>query len=167
MPRCAECGSEHEVLDPAFKRPEPYVQLAEDERERHARASDDLCVLRLPGDAERCFLRTVLPVEVAGHPDGIWWGVWVELAPDDYERVRELWEDEDQSSQPPIPGALANRIPSYPEPPGLPVLVQLTGPTSRPESAFSAELDHPFAAECRSGVSVHRASEWMALMQPH
>jgi len=167
MPRCAKCGVEHELLDPVFNRPEAFIALSPEERKSRARSTDDVCVIRLREASERFFVRTVLPVRVTSYPDGLGWGVWVELGGPDFARIHELWDDEEQASEPPFAGHLANRIPSYPDTVGLPVSVQLTGPTSRPEASFRGEVEHPFAAECRAGVTLHRAAEWNALMMPN
>jgi hypothetical protein len=165
MRRCAKCGAEHELLDPTFTRPEAWLRLARELRASHARADDDTCRISAPGHETRCFVRGVLPVAVAGHAAGLSWGVWAEVSEASFARILELWSDPDQGSEPPMPGELANRIPSYPDTLGLPLRIRLLGPTSRPEFRFEASAEHPFASECRAGVDAHRAAEWNDLIE--
>lgn len=164
MRSCSECGAEHELLDPTFRRPEAYVRLASEVRDEHADADDDLCRITLPGEPARYFVRGVLPVAVRHLPGGIWWGLWAEVPESEFRRILELWSAPDQASESPIKASLANAIPGYPETLGLPLLVRLTGPTSRPELSFAPGADHPFVDECTSGVDPHRASEWNELI---
>ena len=164
MRRCSKCGAEHELLDPTFRRPEAYVLLSADSQAHHAKADDDLCRITLPGKPARFFVRGVLPVTVRDRPDDIWWGLWAEVPEPAFRRILELWSAPDQASEPAIEAALANVIPSYPDTLGLPLIVRLTGPTSRPELRFAPDVDHPFVRECISGVDTHRASGWSDLI---
>ncbi len=165
MPNCAKCGAEHDLLDPAFRRPDAFVRLDPRSQDEHAKANDDLCRITLPDTAERYFVRGTLPVDVVGQPDGISWGLWAQVPEAAFERILELWSDADQESEPPFEGSLANVIPSYPNTLGIPLRVHLTGPTSRPEFCFASEAHHPFVQECQSGVDAHRASEWNKLIE--
>ena len=160
MPACSKCGAEHELLDPTFRRPDAFVELDSRQKDEYAKADDDLCRITLPEAEPRYFVRGTLPVEVAGHPDGVWWGLWAEVSESAFSRILELWSEAEQGSKPPFPGKLANLVPSYPTTLGIPVSVHLTGPTSRPELRFGTETDHPFVRECQAGVDLHRASEW-------
>ena len=160
MPACSQCGAEHDLLDPTFRRPDAFVRLDPRAKRDYAKADDDLCRITLPHSEARYFVRGTLPVEVAGHPDGVWWGLWAEISEAAFARILELWSDAEQASEPPFPGSLANLVPSYPDTLGIPLSVHLTGPTSRPEFRFDPGADHPFVQECREGVELHRASEW-------
>lgn len=160
MPACSTCGAEHDLLDPTFRRPEAFVRLDRIQKDEYARANDDLCRITLPNAEPRYFVRGTLPVDVAGWPDGVWWGLWAEVSASAFSRTLEFWSEADQASEPPFPGRLANLIPSYRSTLGIPLSVHLTGPTSRPELRFTPEADHAFVQECQSGVDLHRASEW-------
>lgn len=161
MLRCKSCGAEHQMLDPAFARPDAYVALEADERALYAKATDDTCRLALPHSPERFFIRGTLPVQVEGVDEGLHWGLWIEVDAKSFERVLELWSDENQRQEPPFTGVLANEIPLSPPTVGLPVYMRLTGPTTRPEFGFVDTTSHPFAVECRGGVTMHRAAEWI------
>ena len=164
MPACSKCGVERELLDPAFRRPDAFVELDPRQKAEYAKADDDLCRITLPNTEPRYFVRGTLPVEVAGHPDVVWWGLWAEVFESALSRILELWSEAEQASEPPFLGTLANLVPSYPTTLGMPVSVHLTGPTSRPELRFGTETDHPFVRECQAGVERHRASEWGELI---
>lgn len=164
MRACAKCGEEHELLDPTFRRPEAFVELDTHSQDAHAKANDDLCSIELPGEAARYFVRGTLPVPVEGHAEGVWWGLWAEISEAAFQRTLELWSDPNQATEPPYPGVLANVIPAYPNTLGLPLRVQLTGPTSRPEFRFASDAEHPFVHECRCGIDAHRATEWNELI---
>ena len=164
MGSCFHCGQEHAVLDPAFRRPEAYVRLSQEARDEHAKADDDLCRINLPGEPARFFVRGCLPVNVRDRAEDLWWGLWAEISHAAFRRVLELWSAEDSSNEPPIAGTLANTIAGYPETVGLPLLIRLTGPTSRPNFQFVAGAEHPFVVECAAGVDSHRAAEWVDLV---
>ncbi len=165
--RCSICGIEHpiEAIEPAFGRPDAYIALSDGERERHAKADDDLCQIDDPtSGGTRWFVRAVLPVAVTESDEATHWGLWTEVAREVFERVVELWSDPNQINEPPLPARLANHIPTYPETIGLPCALQLTGPNTRAEIVFSPEIDHPLVEEYESGVSAHRAIEWVGLV---
>ncbi len=113
------------------------MRLSPGQRDEFAKADDDLCRITLPNTEPRCFVRGTLPVEVADHSDGVWWGLWAEVSESAFSRILELWSEAEQASEPPFRGRLANLIPSYPTTLGIPLSVHLTGPTSRPEFRFA------------------------------
>jgi len=162
VPTCSTCGEEHELLEPAFRRPQAYVELNEQDRESHAKANNDLCRISLPGIETRFFVRGVLPVAVSDHPTGTQWGLWAEVSESAFNRVLELWSDPDQHTEPPFPGRLANMVNGYSPTLDLELTLSLTGPNTRPQIQFSSNLDHDFVDECRAGVTMHRAAQWLS-----
>lgn len=163
--KCSYCGAEHELLDPTYRRPQPYVELTPEQAASHSKASDDLCRIELPGGTPRFFVRGTLAVPVQGVPDGVYWGFWAELAADDFRRVLALWEDPDQGAADPMPATLANRVASYPETMGLPLELRMSDLESRPKLAFVGPSEHPLVIECRSGVNVHTVNDWLLLVR--
>ena len=97
-------------------------------------------------------------LDAAGHTA---WGIWAEVAESDFHQIVEKWSDPQQGELPPMEARLANGIPRYPETVGLPAMLQLTGPTTRPELTFDGSSIHPFVVECRHGVCTHRVMEWL------
>jgi hypothetical protein len=162
--KCSTCGEEHELLEPSFHRPEAVVQLASDERAERVKESDDLCVVWARSGAERhrFFVRCVMTVPLLDGDGETGWGLWAEVEAADFRRIVEMWTDAEQAGIPPMRARVANRVPGYPETVGLPVILTLTGPTTRPRLAFDATSDHPLALECQAGVCTHRVMEWLA-----
>lgn len=111
---------------------------------------------------DRFFVRGVVPFAVQGVETPFRWGVWVELgSEDDFHRILDLHNDPEQGSEPAFEVKLANDLLCYEETLNLPCKLQLTGTRTRPAVLFTEDVDHPFAAEQRAGVSPHRIGEWM------
>lgn len=166
MTCCAVCGSEHELdaMEPAFSRPDAFMRLSETERNSNARASNDLCEIALPQFMKRQFVRATLPVHVEARDHEFRWGLWVELAETDFNRILDLWDDDQQAGEPPMQAQIANRIPGYPDTNGVRVTLRLKGPTTRPEISIPDSADHRFLHECRKGVGAHQAALWLSRM---
>ena len=163
---CARCGEEHDLseIEPRFMRPDAYLAVPAEERERRTAAGDDWCRIRSADDSERrYFLRVLLPVPVRGEALPRRWGTWVEVSSEAYERASELWDDPAQVDEPPFPGRLANAFPGYPPTLGLPGRVQLTGPATAPTFVLDPEVVHPLATEQREGVYPERVLEWLSV----
>jgi len=163
--RCSQCGDEHDIfaIEPRYARPDAFVHIPREERDSRTHAGDDWCRLRdAAGQNQQWFLRVTLPFEVLGERRQIHWGVWVEVSEAVYARVMELWDEENQATEPPLPAAMANELPGYPSTLGLQGTVQLQGRSTAPQFFLAAELKHPLAAEQRSGVYPERALEWVS-----
>ena len=90
------------------------------------------------------------------------WGLWAEVDDVAFRRILELWADPEQDKAPAMPGTLANRVPGYPDTTGLPVVLKMTGVSTRPALAFEdLGRNHPFVNECTDGVTTHRLMEWL------
>ena len=155
---CALCGKAHprDELELAFVRPDAIAALTDAQRRvKLLEESDDLCETR----AGEHFVRAVLPLPVDGWDEPYCIGIWVRVEADVFARVLALWEDPAQSDEPPFDVRLANDIPSFPETNGLPVQLQLTGPTSRPYVLVPPSA-HPLHREQCDGITAHRASEY-------
>ena len=160
---CSICGEPHDLgnIDPAFTRPEAYVQIPPDQRGTRANHGDEGCiVVSEDGSTLTYYVRAVLYVPIRGEAKPIGWGLWVEVDHATYMTVGDHLQDLHQSSLGPFPATLANRLPHYPETLGLPGTVQPTGPTTRPTFRFSPLSTHPFAKEALNGVLPERALEW-------
>lgn len=156
--RCSQCGCEHDILDPAFGRPDVIHQM----RQRSVKESDDLCVLRAEApERMQYFIRCVLPVKLLDRDEPAMWGLWAEVSAVDFQTIRENWTNPDQASLAPMQAALANKVPGYPLTIGMVAALRLTGPTTRPSLELQSESNHPFAVEVRSGVTIHRLDQWL------
>lgn len=160
LTRCQQCGREHNDINTqiGFGKLDAYFEVPESEREKRVFVNSDVCDI----DRERFFVRGVLQVPVHGH-DHFGWGIWVEMKPSDFIRYLELYEDPDQANEPPFHGQIATAIPAYRETTlGIPVVVQLTGPTARPLLFIQNGVDHLLAREQSSGVDVDRLDDFRA-----
>jgi hypothetical protein len=162
--KCATCGEEHDLLDPAFRRPDAVGSFPREERAARVQESDDLCAIWATSDDEshRYFVRCVLKVPLLDADDVTAWGVWAEIAEADFRLIVDRWSDPQQADLPPMEAALANAIPAYPDTVGLPATLRMTGPTTRPALSFEGVSAHPFVLECQKGVCTHRVMEWLA-----
>lgn len=164
--RCPECGQEHDLsaIEPTYWRPDAFLALSEAERETRVKHTKDYCII-YPSDAiegPRCFVRGVLPVAIRGQSEELAWGLWVEMAPAQFDRVWNLWDDPHQNREPPLACWLANQIKRYPDTRGLPGTLQLEGAALRPTIRLAPGLEHPFAREVAAGVDLPRSLEWRA-----
>jgi hypothetical protein len=163
--KCSTCGEEHELLDPAFARPDVIFAMSADEKMGRVLERDDVCALRGDdGAADRYFVRCTLPVRLLDAPGTSCWGLWAEVSEDDSKVIWDAWDDPEQDKLPPMRARIANRIPGYPDTIDLPVVLRLTGPKSRPELAVTRDSLHPFARECAAGVCTHRVVEWLGAL---
>ena len=127
--------------------------------------NDNICAVRgIEGSPNRYFVRCTLPVQLLDAPGTSCWGLWAEVSEDDSTVIWKAWDDPHQDKIPPMQARIANRIPVYPDTTGLPVVLRLTGPQSRPELSLTTDSLHPFARECIAGVCTHRAMEWLDAM---
>ncbi len=120
--------------------------IPEADRPSRAKLDTDRCQL-----GDRFFIRCILKLPFNEQSGYYGWGVWVELSESSFYRYVELY-DEDGSSEPAVPGHIANEIPAYPSTLGLPVSVQFQGSTGRPTVYVPTTSNHPLAAQQSSGV---------------
>ena len=166
--QCAICGDEHDLMDlePSFRRPEDVVQMSAEARASRVKEDDDLCRIAPAGsEGHRYFVRCVLAVQLLDLGRSFNWGLWAELEQAAFERVVELWNDANQAAEAPMGAVLASRVPCSPNTIGVPALLRLTGPTTRPALSLDSGVSHPFVGECLSGVLSHRLAEWLQAMK--
>ena len=160
MPICEQCGVEHpaDELELSFRQPDAVAALSQEARSERVQENKDLCVL----DGQRFFVRALLPLQVSGRANAYNVGVWVEVARVVFERIYELWDNPDQSSEPSFAATLANDIPTHPQTVGLRAQLSLTGPSTRPMIALDP-AGHPLVSEQVRGITPHRAYEYSSL----
>src|SRR5689334_17967150 len=124
---CSVCGKSHRKSDSElyFQRPDVIHALSEEERETRCKSTSDAWML----DGERLFLRGLLPLPVLGESRRYNISVWVEVSRDVFTRINDLWADPAQAAEPRMAAVLANELPLVPSTLGLPVAIQLTGPS--------------------------------------
>lgn len=153
---CACCGEEITgAPDIAFESPAYYATMPEDERAEGAELSDDFCLIE-----EDHFIRVVCPIPIRGTDDFFGWGVWVSLSEDNFERYRQTFKDDDQSSLGPMFGWFSNQLPEYPETLNLQTTVIPEDGNQRPQLWINDEhADHPLYIDQREGISAERLGE--------
>lgn len=157
---CNECGKQHvsEHIELVFRSPDPVAALSAEARAAQVQENADLCII----NGERFFVRATLPLPVHQRDEPYSLGLWVELGQAGFERIYELWDDPDQSSESPFSVSIANAIPTLSDTNGLPAELRLTGPTTRPQ-VFLVRGDHVLVAEQTQGITGHRAYEYSVL----
>ncbi|WP_445369239.1 DUF2199 domain-containing protein [Methylomonas sp. BW4-1] len=128
------------------------------EREQRVQENADLSVL----DGEQFFIRALLPLPVDEREAPYNLGIWVQVSQSDFERVYELWDEEDQAQEPAFAATLANDIPNHPSTCGLAASLALTGPKTRPVLTLGP-AEHPLVGEQTRGITAHRAAEYSSL----
>ena len=163
---CSSCGELHSVEDVEFtlKRPDAIARLSETERAARCKETRDLSALWGEADQDhRYFVRGILPLRVEERTDTYNLGVWAEVPKASFDKVLELWDDPDQSAEPPFYGFLANEIPFRDGSLGLEMVVQLTGPTSRPSFKITNSA-HGLHRDQSEGITPHQAHAYTKLV---
>lgn len=163
---CDECGVAHPVeeIELSFELPDAIAAIPFEQRAAKCRQTGELCVLwGQGGGAHRFFVHAHLPLAVADREQPYCLGVWLEVSDTAYYRIDALWNDPDQSDEPPMVAVLANNVPFHSQSIGLDGCLWLTGPDSRP-SFDLAESTHGLYQEQQSGISAHRAWEYTRLV---
>jgi hypothetical protein len=152
---CAVCGQSHAgaPTDTAYTLPDAVWALPTGEREDKAKWTTDLC--NMGGDY---FIRCLLEIPFLNQPGYYGWGAWAKVEEQDFRKYLEFY-DKDGSHEPPIPGALANELPTYDTTIGVPVLLRFRTSDQRPGIEFAAGADHLLAREAKSGMSSARFHE--------
>ncbi|WP_035373532.1 DUF2199 domain-containing protein [Pseudoduganella violaceinigra] len=162
---CSCCGKQLPIneIELCFRRPDDFLLIPLDEREARTQANDDLCAIWGEGDADhRCFVRGLLSLNVKDWGSTYSLGAWLEVSQTDFKRIYDLWDEADQSSEPPFSAKLANAVPFHSSTRNLSGELLLTGPTTRPSFRLSESSNSLFEEQSR-GISAHRANQYAAL----
>src|SRR5262245_28244207 len=105
---CGVCGRLHDHLprDIAFRRPDLYLAIPEEERDRRAEANDDLCII----DGTLFLIRGMLYLPISGDGGRFGWGIWAAVSEDDYCTYLDAWENDTEDETPPFVGQIANAL---------------------------------------------------------
>lgn len=156
-------GEPHDIenIEPALIRPDPVLAIPQEERGAWVVEAKDYAVIGPRSTpSPRYFLRVNMPFRVEGREAPLLWGVWVEVAEDDYKRIHELWTSPDQHREPPFRATLANDLENYPATSGLPGTIRLQSPTTVPILMLDPG-DHPLAKEQQTDVSQETVLRWL------
>lgn len=152
--RCPTCGKLHDELltDIASTLPDAIWELGYLERYKRARTNPDFCTL----DERRYFVRCVLPINFTDRKGFFGWGLWVEVAKKDHDRV--VRDFDAKKEQKPFKGRLANNVAQYGRTLGLEVIGRPCA-GHRPLLYTSELSKHPLAIEQRLGIDTKRHHE--------
>jgi hypothetical protein len=156
--QCSTCGRLHDHLprDIAFRRPDPFFDVPEDERPRRILIDDDVCII----DNTRFFVRGVLYLPLSDGSGRFGWGAWARVSELDYQTYIEAWTNDTEDSVPPFPGHLASKLDPYPGSSGLPVTVKLQSGGQRPVFTVASD-EHPLGIDQRTGISEAKAHSFV------
>jgi len=152
---CSCCGQVHEGLaDLVFAAPDYYYAVPEDQRERRCVLTSDLCSI----DGEDFFIRGCLEIPITGSDSRFSWGVWCSVSGTNFEKYREVFDQERQSHVGPFFGWFSVRLPGYPDTLNLKVMAHLRDHGMRPWFELE-ESEHPLSLEYRRGISAERLQQ--------
>jgi hypothetical protein len=158
---CSVCGGYHEerMLDVRLTLPGPIFALDEEERDRRAQISDDMCSL----DDGRFFLRGLLEIPIPELHSRFAYGAWVELRQADWQRAVRLWDDPAGMEEPPFSGYLTDDLAPYAATSGLAALLQLEE-VDRVPSIEVVDRSHPLGRDQLHGITIARSDELAAVV---
>jgi hypothetical protein len=168
---CSECGEIHRGAPSfAFAQPGQAHILPPADHDARVELSPELCIIRPdddnPYDEARYFLRADLAIPIYGETRPFTWGVWAEVAEDDFYARVDAMENDSRSE--PCRGNLAVTLPIYDERDedeevaDLPCTLQW-GAKGRPKITLD-EGDHPLAVDQREGITEERAAMLAEIM---
>jgi hypothetical protein len=150
---CSKCGVYHKQIPMAYGADAPYQYflIPETEREERCDLTDDQCII----DNKFYFMRGGIQLIVEDNPDNFCWNVWVLIDKKDFERMNELWKDENRILEKPYAGKLATQLDLYPDTLDLPVYVisQKVGLIPMVELT---ECNHPLYLEQENSINMDR-----------
>jgi hypothetical protein len=158
---CACCGKRFQTLplDYAFKSPDHWHGLPEEERVRRGYCSSDFCEI----DGTDLFIRGCIDVPIRGGPERFSWGAWVSLSAASMARAKELFDRDPEPGEAPRFGWLCNCISIYPDTLNLRTQVRFQPGNQRPLIVLEP-TDHPLAVEQREGITLDRVKEIVAAL---
>jgi hypothetical protein len=118
-----------------------------------------MCRVSVDG-ATRFYTRGHLHIPLVGHPEPSFvWNVWVEVRPEDAERIERHWYDPARVHFPAIEAILETPLPYDSSTPGLPVELHERPLGEVPHITVTAVPDHPLQREQQVGMDLHRLAE--------
>lgn len=157
--KCSCCGNVHEGSPSfAFKAPDQYASLTEEQKLTLGRLTDDLCTIE-HAEGTDYFIRAILEVPIHGIEEPFLWGVWVSASEKSFERYVKTYDK-------PIDGDgffgwLCNSISVYPknQTRSADVFVQLDGTRPKVILHCSEESADQLVLDQRDGISFARAQD--------
>ena len=159
---CSSCGRAHAGVPLSFAAdyPDPYANLAPDERDTRAIAGSDQCII----DQREFYIRGCLELPILGTDDVFLWGLWARVKEEVFDEIDDHWESQGrESSIGPYKGRLANALSIYPDTINQRLEIQIRPVGSRPLFILE-ELDNRLSIEQREGITRQKAEEYACLL---
>ena len=160
--KCSCCGDmlpAHNI-ELSFNLPDTVAAFQKKELNERCQYNDDICIL----DKERFFVRGLIPLPIHECEGNYSIGGWAEVSQYDYQKILDLWDDEEQYKEPPIAATLANKIPLNSDTLECDIVVKLTGSTTRPNIIIADEKCSLYK-EQKCGINIHRAYEYAEYLE--
>jgi len=154
---CSKCGIYHKEIPMSYgaNAPNQFSLINENERDNRCTLTEDQCII----DNRHYFIRGRIELDVEDNPDNFIWNVWVEVSEQDFERMSELWEDENRVLEEPYVGKIATHLDPYPETIGLAVEVNNQAVGYVPKVNL-LEKNHPLYLEQENGINMERVTSF-------
>lgn len=158
--KCHCCGELLSLNDVelSYKCPSAIACMTQEEIDADCKYNDDCYVC----EGKYFYIRCLLPLPIIDTDMIYCIGVWAQVSENGFYRIRELWDDEKQSEEPPFKGLLANEINFHPDSENIEIVIQLTGPNTRPY-IYVSNAESALYKEQELGIPVHRANEYSKL----
>lgn len=141
-----------------YRLPDDIASMDVEERDSTCKFTNDYVVC----NDEYFYLRCVLPLPIHDTGREYCLGVWVQVSPNSFNKVWELWDDDAQVSEPPFRGLLANNVHLNTGASNAEVMVKLTGSKTRPVVTVK-DVACSLYKEQQCGITIHRSSEYSDL----
>jgi len=161
---CSKCGVYHKDIPMAYGADAPYQYYLIPDAEKAQRCilTDDQCVI----DNSEFYIRGSIELNVENNDQKFRWNVWVLINREDYNRMEELWEDENRILEKPYYGRLATKLEPYPDTLNLPVSIT-TEPVGYIPKVHLGECNHPLYLEQENGIDQDRVVSFAKLLLSH
>ena len=133
--------------------PYPYYLIPESERQKRTILTDDQCII----DNQFFFIRGGIELSIDDNPDNFRWNVWVSVSGEDFQRMEELWQEENRILEKPYTGKIATQLEPYPPTLDLPVMI-ISQKAGRAPKIEIVECNHPLYFKQENGINMERVT---------
>ena len=155
---CCEKLVPAEDMELSYRKPDAVACMDQEDIDAQCKYTDDYYAC----EEKYFYIRGILPLPVLEAGRNYHLGVWVQVSSNSFNKIWDLWDDKNQSNEPPIRALLANDIHLHENTQNIEVEIQLTGPTSRP-NVIVKDHESSLYKEQQHGIAIHRASEYSDL----
>jgi len=163
--RCECCGELHKEWPAiAFRVPNPYLHLTDEEKEYQAKISSDFCIIEY-SDQTDYFIRATLSQDVIDNCKDLEYGLWVSLSEKSFNDYYTNFKKGNHITS--YFGWLSSYIPGYDSTLEIPTTVYTKADNQRPEMFPREGFDHPFVKDYYDGITKAEAERRIEEMLRH